>query len=309
VLLPVVGVQPGRDVAATMYLVRRDKGRIAYLTPLEGEALPPPADATDPSVRAAFMAASGVESNLEVRLHGDRTLCTTSRYLPELDWGLVGQIDRAVLMAGMKATLNRLLAFDVVLVAGALLVWWLWRRNYQRGLARQEVAMTTHACCAHPDHRRHRVRRDPDLRAGRQGDEREPRGRELCSAVRPAEIEGLPIQRLLHWNSGTHRQNRTDLPMPGVVLVAEAMRSDGEVFPAEFSCGAAGSGEELMYAAIVRDISDRVESDKRIRAFAEGLESSNRRLEEMNAQLERRRASRASSSPTPRTSCARRSTA
>ena len=285
VLLPVVGVQPGRDVAATMYLVRRDRGRITYLTPPEGETLPPPADATDPAVRAAFMAASGVESNLEVRLHGDRTLSATSRYLPELDWGLVGQIDRAVLMAGMKATLNRLLAFDAFLIAGALLVWWLWRRNYQRGLARQEVAMTS----------RHAARIqtivdtafDAILTYGPDGKVMSAnRAAESLFGRPAAEIEGLPIQRLLHWNSGGSRQNRTDLPMPGVVLVAEAMRADGEVFPAEFSCGAAGGGEELMYAAIVRDISDRVESDKRIRAFAEGLEVSNRRLEEMNAQLE-----------------------
>src|SRR5207344_175496 len=38
--------------------------------------------------------------------------------------------------------------------------------------------------------------------------------------------------------------------------------------------------------AIVRDVRDRVESEQRIRAFAEGLEQSNRRLEEVNAQLE-----------------------
>jgi PAS domain S-box-containing protein len=285
VLLPLVGVQPGRDITPTLYLVRREAGQITYLTPLSGETLPPAADATDPTVRAAFMAASGVESNLEVQLRGDRALSTTSRYLPELDWGLVGQIDRAEMLAGMRATFNRLLAFDGVLVAGALLVWWLWRRNYQRGLARQEEAMTS----------RHSARIqaifdtafDAILTYGADGRILTAnRAAESLFGRRTAEIEGLPIQRLLHWGMGAGRANRTDLPTPGVVLVAEAMRADGEVFPAEFSSGAAGTGDELMYAAIVRDISDRVEADKRIRAFAEGLEVSNRRLEEMNAQLE-----------------------
>jgi signal transduction histidine kinase/CheY-like chemotaxis protein len=70
-----------------------------------------------------------------------------------------------------------------------------------------------------------------------------------------------------------------------VVCIAEARRAGGEVFPAEFSLGQAGEGDELIYTAIVRDISERVEAEKRIRDFAEGLEASNRRLEELNAQL------------------------
>jgi signal transduction histidine kinase/DNA-binding response OmpR family regulator len=42
----------------------------------------------------------------------------------------------------------------------------------------------------------------------------------------------------------------------------------------------------MLYTAIVRDISERVEAERQIRLFAEGLESGNRRLEEANAQLE-----------------------
>src|SRR6185503_19941406 len=99
-----------------------------------------------------------------------------------------------------------------------------------------------------------------------------------------AELDGQPLHRFLHWGPG--RTGQSALPTPGVVCVAEARRADGQVFPAEFSLGQAGEGDELLYTAIVRDISDRVEAEKRIRAFAEGLESSNRRLEELNAQLQ-----------------------
>jgi PAS domain S-box-containing protein len=98
------------------------------------------------------------------------------------------------------------------------------------------------------------------------------------------EMEGQPLQRLLHWGAGAAR--RAELPMHGVVLVAEGIRADGKVFPAEFSCGVAGSDGDLMYTAIVRDVSDRMHAEQRIRAFADGLENSNRRLEEVNAQLE-----------------------
>ena len=56
--------------------------------------------------------------------------------------------------------------------------------------------------------------------------------------------------------------------------------------PVEYSLGATGAGDELVYTAIVRDVSERVDAEKRIRAFAEGLEVTNHRLEEVNAQLE-----------------------
>ena len=68
--------------------------------------------------------------------------------------------------------------------------------------------------------------------------------------------------------------------------VGEAVRTDGSRIPVEYSLGSTGGGDELLYTVIVRDVSDRAESERRIRAFAEGLEVTNRRLEEVNAQLE-----------------------
>jgi signal transduction histidine kinase/CheY-like chemotaxis protein len=56
--------------------------------------------------------------------------------------------------------------------------------------------------------------------------------------------------------------------------------------PVEYSLGSTGGGDELIYTAIVRDVSERIEHEQRIRSFAEGLEITNRRLEEVNAQLE-----------------------
>ena len=67
---------------------------------------------------------------------------------------------------------------------------------------------------------------------------------------------------------------------------AEAIHSEGSVVPVEYSLGCAGEGDELVHTAILRDVSERAEAEQRIRDFAEGLENSNRRLEEMNAQLE-----------------------
>jgi PAS domain S-box-containing protein len=98
-------------------------------------------------------------------------------------------------------------------------------------------------------------------------------------------VEGQPLHRFLRW-SGTQGEVAGDLPTPGVVWVANALRPDGQTIPTEMSLGQSGEGAELLYTAIVRDIRDRVEAERQIRTFAEGLEVTNRRLEEANAQLE-----------------------
>jgi signal transduction histidine kinase/CheY-like chemotaxis protein len=64
------------------------------------------------------------------------------------------------------------------------------------------------------------------------------------------------------------------------------LRPGGEEVPVEFSIGQAGDSDEPLHTAIVRDIRERVEAERLVRESAAGLEASNRRLEEVNAQLE-----------------------
>ncbi|MEO5616926.1 MAG: ATP-binding protein, partial [Candidatus Eisenbacteria bacterium] len=94
-----------------------------------------------------------------------------------------------------------------------------------------------------------------------------------------------PFQRFLHCDVLANGTPGTTL-LTGTVLRAEALRADGELVPVEFSLGSAGEGDDLIYTAIVRDVTERVEAEKRIQTFAQGLEQSNARLEEVNAQLE-----------------------
>jgi PAS domain S-box-containing protein len=205
-----------------------------------------------------------------------------TRFIPELGWGLVTQVDREVMTSGTRLTLLRLVIMDAAIVLVAAMLAWVWRRQYTRGLARHEEFVTL----------RHAARVqaifdtafDAIITFDRQGRVRTVnRAAEHLFGRPAAEMDGQPLQRFLHW--GTSR-GEDDLPVPGVVCVAEALRADGEVFPAEFSLGQAGEGEELLYTAIVRDISDRVQAERRIRTYSEGLEAGNRRLEEVNAQLE-----------------------
>ena len=274
----------GPDAGA--YLVGKAGHEIVYLSTGPGSPGFPAgtrALLTDPHARAAAMAAVGVESNVEWVDGRGQEHAGVTRSLPELGWGMVGQMDRATMTAGTRSTLGGLLALDLALAALTLAAMWLWRRQYASGLARREMEIT----------RRHadRVQAvfdtafDAILTFDRTGCVRSVnRAAEQLFLWPSDEIVDLPLHRLLEW--GAPGQQATELPVPGAVCRAEARRNGGTPLPVEFSIGTSGEDEEMLYTAIVRDISERVEAERQIHAFAEGLESSNRRLEEANAQLE-----------------------
>jgi len=283
-LLATDWVMPG--VAGHAYLVAQEAGQVSFLTPREpGQPLPAPVAVTDRQVRAAAMAASGAESNVEVTGRDGRAIWATTRYLPEVGWGLVGEAPRAELMTELRHTTMRLTMLDLALLLCVAGLAWIWRRQYVSGLARHEIKLVN----------RHAARIQAVLdtafdaiitfdSAGRVRTVNRAAERMLGRPA--AELDGQPLHRFLRWGGSAARGGQHPLPTPGVVCLAEARRASGGTFPAEFSLGQAGDGDELLYTAIVRDVSDRVEAERRIRAAADGLEASNRRLEEVNAQLQ-----------------------
>jgi PAS domain S-box-containing protein len=277
----------GYGAAGGAYLVRRDGDRIVILsTPPDGVTLKPGERVAsfEPRYRAAAMAAVGVESNIQVHDDHDRPLWATTRDLPEVGWGIVGEDDRSAVAEGMRGTLVGLLILDLAAFAVAVLALWFWRRQYRSGLAAREIEVT----------KRHAERVqsvfdtafDAILTFDRGGVIRTVnRSAEHLFGHEYAEIEGQPIHRFLRGvkveGTPAAQEGRA-----GVVTRSEGMRADGTLMPVEFSIGSAGQGEERLNTVIVRDITERVEAEKRIKSFAEGLEISNRRLEEVNAQLE-----------------------
>lgn len=130
---------------AHAYLVCRQGAEVVYLTSPHPEVAALPAsgvDITRREVRAAAMAATGVESDVEVRDDQGKLVCATTRFLPELGWGLVGQMDGSASLVGTRGVLARLLLVDLLLGMCAIGTMWLWRRQYSRGLARHEVRVT-----------------------------------------------------------------------------------------------------------------------------------------------------------------------
>ncbi|MEQ1833621.1 MAG: response regulator [Candidatus Eisenbacteria bacterium] len=283
-LMPLLQQWPGFGTSSGAYIVRTVGSDVEVLTPLEngrgytpGTRLP----MSGPGAMAAAMAATRVASRVEIPGSSPRVWAVT-RPLDQASWGIVAQADRSELMSGMSSVRQALVSLDLILAGVFFAIVLVWRRSYTSGLARREVEITE----------RHAKRLQSILDTAFDAIFTFDRIGRVKSANRAAEalvgwplaaIESQPIQRILTWGVAGRP---LALPQSGAVVEGHALCEDGSRIPVEFSMGRSGTGDELVFTAIVRDMRDRVEAERRIREFAEGLEHSNRRLEEMNAQLE-----------------------
>lgn len=284
-LKPLLAHWPGLGASSGAYLVRLDEGRARVLTDfstLGGFARGAKLALTAPGSIAPAMAATGVESRVEFLDVGGEPAWAVTRRLPTTGWGVVSQVRSADMLAGMRNTLQGLALIDFGLLACLLGMAWVWRRLYRSGLARRELEITE----------KHALRVQAIFDTAFDAIFTFDRHGRIQTVNRAAahlfeasaeEMDGKPVRRWLDWGAA----GRTGVvPSTGAVTSAQVVRSDGTRVPVELSLGSSGHGDELLYTAIVRDVSERLEAEQRIRAFAEGLETSNRRLEEVNAQLE-----------------------
>jgi PAS domain S-box-containing protein len=275
---------PGLGDASGAYLVRSSGDSAKILTDLAAHSGLRAGQSISLRSRdylAATMAAMGIESRIEFNSPAGRPVWAVTRALPSIGWGLVSVADRSDALSGMRDTLRGLVLLDIALLLGLFAIAVVWRRLYTNALTRQAMEITErHA-------RRVQAVFDNAFDAIFTFDS-SGRLRTVNRAAAqlfgrsPAELESQPVSRFLHWGGAS----AAVLPAPGSVGVGEAVGRDGRKLPVEYSLGATGRGAELVYTAIVRDVSERVDAEKRIRAFAEGLEVTNHRLEEVNAQLE-----------------------
>ena len=281
---PQLGRWPGLGESSGAFLVRAEGNSARMLT---GSGLRLGLRAGDrvalrsPQHLAEAMAASGVESRVQIAGPDGRPLWAVTRFLPATGWGLVAVAAREDLLGGLHDTTQGLLMLDIALAIGLFAIAVVWRRTYTNALTRQAMDLTgRHA-------RRVQAVFDNAFdaiftfdRAGRIRTVN--RAAEHLFGRAPEDLESRSVHRVLLWGG----DGSAMLPAPGSVGVGEAVRGDGSRVPVEYSLGSTGGGDELLYTVIVRDVSERLESEQRIRAFAEGLELTNRRLEDVNAQLE-----------------------
>jgi PAS domain S-box-containing protein len=287
---------PGFGAAAGAYLVEQEGDQLVMLTSVPnhaGDGIMRRVPAVDPAFRAAAMAAVGVESHVEVPgAHGPTTWAVT-RFLPEVGWGLVGQDDRSAIDDGMRGTLVGLLMLDVAIAVLAMAALWLWRRQYATGLAEREVEVTRrHAervqsvldtaldAIVGVDHVGRIVEFNPSAERIFGYTRQQALGRGMSELLAP---EMLDARDENGFASSLVRGRGT---MLGQRLERSARRADGTEFPIEISLSRMPNVEPPMFTAFIRDIGERVEAEARVRSFAEGLELSNRRLAEVNAQLD-----------------------
>ncbi len=270
----------GRSAGA--YLVRAEGDRAVVLTDFQrGTGLPRRrhVSLSSPEAMSTAMAATGVESRAEVLNGAGEPAWVVTRALPEAGWGLVAQVDQAEMLENLRSGQQGLFLLDLliaVLLVGSGLLWW---RFYRAGLARHAAELTErHAqrvqsvfdtafdaiVSFEPGGRVRAVNRSAERLLGRSA----------------ADLDGCPISQHLDFGGGDA------LPTAGSVGVGRVLREGADPIPVEFSIGVAGDGDQEVVTAIVRDVRERVEAEQRLRAFAEGLEVANRRLEEVNAQLE-----------------------
>ena len=271
---------PGLPGQARGYVARRE-GKALLITELPSGASRTVGEGQR-GWRAAEVAAAGIESDGEGVNAERRPVFTCTRFMPSVGWGMVGELPRAVVVAEMRSVLAGLLLFDCAVAATGVILFTLWRRRYAQDLAAREIEVT----------RRHAQRVQAIFDTAFDAILTFDHDQRVRTANRAAErlfgrsatdLEGSRLDGILRGGDG---QIPGALPPPGTVGVARAVRANGESFPAEVSLGETGEAESRLYTAVVRDVSDRVEAERQIRTFAQGLERSNRRLEEVNAQLE-----------------------
>ena len=281
---PLLARWPGLGASSGAYLVRLDGRSVQVLSDFMkagGFARGTRLSLEAPAAIAAAMAATGVESRAEFVDASGQPAWAVTRALPSTGWGVVGQVRRADMLTGLRTTVQELLLIDVAVLAFLLGMAWVWRRLYRTGLAKREREITE----------RHALRVQAILDTAfdaiftfdRQGRIRTVnRAASELFGASPEDLDGQPVRRHLDWGDTAG----SIFPTTGAVTAAQVLRRDGRRVPVELSLGSSGFGDELLFTAIVRDVSERLEAERRIRESADGLEASNRRLEEMNAQLE-----------------------
>ena len=137
---------PGLGDANGAFLVRPDGGSAVVLTGFGshlglhvGQRLP--LQSSDHLAEA--MAASGVESRIEVHAVEGRPTWAVTRWLVAPGWGLVTVAGRDDLLLGLRDTTRGLVLFDVALAIGMLAVAIVWRRTYTNALTRQAMDITS----------------------------------------------------------------------------------------------------------------------------------------------------------------------
>jgi two-component system, sensor histidine kinase and response regulator len=280
-LFPYLSTWPSARPSGETLLVRRDGDEVVFLTPLQhGESLPTGLrkSLNDPWLPAAAAVRERAKGTLAGRdYRGERVLAAYGP-VAGTDWSIVAKLDRSEAMAPvtkMGAWVSAIAFFAAIAVAAAIAMV---SRQQRRSDA---LAMQAHAALLREEsNQRYRALAfaapDAIISLGAGGDivgwnpaaerifgytESEAKGRS-ASMLLPASVRQVSIGALLRQLAQRNRGGQA------TETEWTALRRDGTPFPVELSLGELKGPEGHFYIAILRDITQRRQSEGALAASA-----------------------------------------
>jgi diguanylate cyclase (GGDEF)-like protein/PAS domain S-box-containing protein len=268
-LFPLVQAWPLPSRSGETLLARREGQQVVFLNELRhrpGAALTlrlPLDGASTPAVQAALGAAGDTEGS---DYRGVPVLASI-RQLPGTGWAMVAKVDLDEVNAPVqqRARLVALIGLVLVAVTGlAALLWWRQQRAHAL-LQHYRAEQERRALVQHYDYLT-RYANDIILLMDEQGRILEANDRAVAAYGYPREQLLGSSARVLRGPDSTsfedHWQRARELG--GIVFETVHHRADGSTFPAEVSARAIDVGGGSFRQAIVRDVSERKEAERRI---------------------------------------------
>ena len=269
-LFPLLSSWPTPSRTAEVLLVQRDSADVLYLNDLRhrtGTALRLRFPLADTSLAGA-LAASGRKGLVEARDYRGVPVLAALRLVPDTPWALVAKIDADEVREPLRSRTRSLALLLVgLLVAGAAVVWALWRQravHHYRELYEAEVRRR--ALSQHYESLT-RYANDIIVLADRTG-------RIVDANERAVEVYGYDRETLLALNIADLRESgspedvaytmREVAERGGAVYELTHRRRDGTTFPIEASTRIIQIDGQPYYQGIIRDISERRRHERRI---------------------------------------------
>lgn len=258
-------------------LVRREGEEVFFLNPLPSIFAPPMTvrrSVNEPDLPSA-KALRGVPSVGEgIDYRGVPVLAAT-RSVPGTDWIMIAQIDSDEIYAPLchVAAATAMAVFVCIIASGAgIALWWSQQRAGWHA-ASLRTRLERQALVRHFDYLS-KYANDIILLSDETGRLLEVNARaEQAYGLSREELLGCPIHTLgdSFGRSTARRQAVTLQPAEGMVFDTQHRRKDGSLFPVEVSTRTIDVEGRQFRHSIVRDISDRVQAEKRVRDLDEQL--------------------------------------
>jgi len=269
-LFPLLDVWPTPSHTAEILLLRRDGGDALFLNDLRqrrGVALRLRQPLADTAAIAA-LAAAGRKGLFEGADYRGVPVLAAIRQVPDTPWSLVAKIDAAEVRAPLRSRTLSLAIFLLGLLVGAAAVAWaLWRQRALRHYRELYEADADRRALARHYETLTRFANDMILLADRDG-------RLVDANERAVETYGYAREELLRLNIADLREAGSQAEVEymmrevaergGAVYELTHRRKDGSTFPIEASTRIITIDGRPYYQGIIRDITERRRSERRI---------------------------------------------